>query len=118
MKFQINYFFIILLIQLIKTADIYMSTTGNDNTGDGSFSNPYLSLMKCQEMANEGDTVYIMEGTYTNFEISSRTSTYNYIFKLVKVTLHTKSIIQKKQFLILNSSKNTKKTVMDKYPKE
>ena len=84
MKLQINYFFIILLIQIIKTADIYMSTTGNDATGDGSFSNPYLSLMKCQEMANEGDTVYIMEGIYTNFEISSRTSTYNYIFKFSK----------------------------------
>ena len=84
MKLHINYFFIILLFQIIKATDIYMSTTGNDNTGDGSFSNPYLSLMKCQEMANEGDTVYIMEGTYTNFDISSYTSTYNYIFTFNK----------------------------------
>ena len=61
-----------------------MSTTGDDDSGDGSFSNPYLTLMKCQEMANEGDTVYIMEGTYTNFDISSYTSTYNYIFTFNK----------------------------------
>ena len=30
-----------------------MATTGNDNTGDGSISNPYKSLMKCQEKENQ-----------------------------------------------------------------
>ena len=96
MKLKINFIFILLLFQIIKTSDIYMSTTGDDNLGDGSFSNPYLTLMKCQEMANEGDTVYIMEGTYTNFEISSYTSTYNYIFTFNKSNITYKVYNSKK----------------------
>ena len=83
---NINFLYFILIIHIINTKDIYMSTTGNDESGDGTFSNPYLTIMKCQEMANEGDTVYIIEGTYKNFEISSYTKTYNYIYlHLIKV---------------------------------
>ena len=81
---NINFLYFILIIHIINTKDIYMSTTGNDESGDGTFSNPYLTIMKCQEMANEGDTVYIIEGTYKNFEISSYTKTYNYIFTFNK----------------------------------
>ena len=40
-----------------------MSTEGNDETGDGSIGNPYLSLMKCQTEATNGDIVYIRGGT-------------------------------------------------------
>ena len=68
----------------IKSADIYMATTGNDNTGDGSISNPYKSLMKCQEKANSGDKVIIRGGTYTNFAITDSDNNYNYIFKFTK----------------------------------
>jgi hypothetical protein len=35
--------------------------------------------MKCQEMANPGDTVFIMGGIYTNFEIASSSDIYNYV---------------------------------------
>jgi len=62
-----------------KSKDIFMSTIGNDEEGDGSFDNPYLSLSKCQESAEYGDIVYIRGGTYKNFEIAYSTSTYNYI---------------------------------------
>ena len=41
----------------------------------------------CQEMANEGDTVYIKGGKYTNFEIAEQTNTYNYIHKFTSVPL-------------------------------
>ena len=82
----------------IKSAFIYMSTTGSDETGDGSFSNPYLSLMKCQETANEGDTVFIMGGTYTDFNIAYTDSTYN------RIHYFTKSFITYKAF---NSEKVT-----------
>ena len=56
-----------------------MSTKGSDEEGDGSISNPFLSLMKCQEVANPGDTVFIMGGTYKNFEIASSSNIYNYV---------------------------------------
>ena len=63
---------------------IFMSPEGNDDTGDGSIENPYLTLMKCQTMAKSGDTVYIRGGTYTNFPISYTTNTYNYIHYFTK----------------------------------
>ena len=63
---------------------IFMSTEGNDDTGDGSIENPYFSLNKCQTMARSGDTVYIRGGTYTNFSISYTNNTYNYIHYFTK----------------------------------
>ena len=74
--FNIIFFFLILNSNSI---DIYMSTLGNDETGSGSFSNPYLTLMKCQEIANYGDIVYIIGGIYKNFPIARSTSSYNYV---------------------------------------
>ena len=74
--FNIIFFFLILNSNSI---DIYMSTLGNDETGSGSFSNPYLTLMKWQEIANYGDIVYIIGGIYKNFPIARSTSSYNYV---------------------------------------
>jgi len=76
-----NIFIIIIFINIIVSISpgIYMSPKGSDEEGDGSFSNPYLSLMKCQEMANPGDTVFLMGGTYKNFEIASSNNLYNYV---------------------------------------
>ncbi len=74
--FNFIFFFLILNSTSIE---IYMSTLGNDETGDGSISNPYLTLMKCQEIANYGDIVYIFGGIYKNFPIAKSTSSYNYI---------------------------------------
>ena len=68
-----------LIISSSKAKLIFMSTEGNDETGDGSIGNPYLSLMKCQQEATEGDIVYIRGGTYKNFNIAKTQSTYNYI---------------------------------------
>ena len=56
-----------------------MSTEGNDETGDGTIGKPYLSLMKCQEEANEGDIVNIRGGTYKDFNIAKTNGAYNYI---------------------------------------
>ena len=61
-----------------------MSTTGDDNSGNGSESRPYRSIMKCQEVANPGDEVIIRGGTYTNFAISASDNVYIYIFKFSK----------------------------------
>ncbi|MDU0354067.1 right-handed parallel beta-helix repeat-containing protein [Paraglaciecola aquimarina] len=43
--------------------DIYVAKTG-DNSADGSFSSPYLTLSKAAEQAQAGDVVYIREGEY------------------------------------------------------
>ncbi|MDR2477115.1 MAG: right-handed parallel beta-helix repeat-containing protein [Treponema sp.] len=42
----------------------FLSPTGNDTTGDGSFANPWFSLTKAQDAVNPGDTVYLRAGTY------------------------------------------------------
>ena len=76
---------IILIIFPFQKADaIFMSTEGNDETGNGSKENPYLSLMKCQNVAKSGDIIYIRGGTYTNFAIAHSTTTYNYIHYFTK----------------------------------
>ena len=48
----------------IESKEIFMSTEGNDGTGDGSIDNPYLSIMKCQNEAESEDIVYIRGGTF------------------------------------------------------
>ena len=74
-----------------ETKSIFMSTEGNDETGDGSKENPYLSLMKCQNEGNSGDIIYIRGGTYTNFNIARSTNTYNYIHYFTKSGLTYKA---------------------------
>ena len=46
-------------------ATIYVATTGNDSTGDGSVGNPYASPGKAASVAGSGDTIYVKSGTYT-----------------------------------------------------
>ena len=77
-KFQ-KFFILLTILSTLETKNIFMSTEGNDETGDGSIENPYLTLMKCQSVGESGDIVYIRGGTYKNFEIAESTSTYNYI---------------------------------------
>ena len=43
---------------------IHCSPTGSDNTGDGSEAAPFFSLQKAADMAQAGDTIYMMAGTY------------------------------------------------------
>jgi len=61
-----------------------MATNGNDSTGNGSIDKPYKTLMKCQEIANSGDVVYIRGGTYKDFSIAASDANYNYIHKFTK----------------------------------
>ena len=79
-----KFLYLIGLIISIKSSEIYMAVDGNDNTGDGSKSNPYKTLMKCQQKANSGDTVFIRGGIYTGFSIASSDTTYNYIHRFTK----------------------------------
>lgn len=45
-------------------ANIYISPTGNDTTGDGSQANPWKTVRKANAMAQPGDTVWMADGTY------------------------------------------------------
>ena len=76
---KIPYLIILMLFSTYLSKDIYMATNGNDETGTGTIENPYLSLMKCQDSASAGDTVYIKGGTYQNLKIAFSDKTYNYI---------------------------------------
>lgn len=51
----------------------YVSTTGNDATGDGSIGNPYASLDKAQDECSDGHTIYMRGGTYTNVPLVGTT---------------------------------------------
>ncbi len=84
MRTLFQFLCLLTILLTTKTKDIYMATTGNDSSGDGSISNPYKTIMKCQEVANSGDKVIIRGGTYTNFAISDSDNVYNYIFKFSK----------------------------------
>jgi len=58
--------FIILLflpLQLIG-ANIYVSTTGNDTTGNGSIGTPYRTIAKAVSVMSSGDDIYLRGGTY------------------------------------------------------
>lgn len=44
---------------------IFVSTTGNDSTGDGSSEAPYLTISKAIQEAVPGDEISIGTGTYT-----------------------------------------------------
>jgi hypothetical protein len=43
----------------------YVTTGGNDTTGDGSSGNPYATITKAQSMAVDGDTIDVAAGSYT-----------------------------------------------------
>lgn len=45
-------------------AEYYLSPTGSDATGDGSYANPWWTLNQVWTVIGAGDTVYMMGGTY------------------------------------------------------
>ena len=51
---------------IIKSGyNICVSTTGNDETGDGTKEKPYATLSKAINEATSGQKIYVMAGTYT-----------------------------------------------------
>ena len=47
----------------------FVSTTGNDTSGDGSIENPYASIRKAMDMSSNGDIIYIRGGHYKKANI-------------------------------------------------
>ncbi len=48
----------------LHAADLYVATSGNDTTGNGSFATPYRTIQKAANTAVAGDNVIIRAGTY------------------------------------------------------
>jgi hypothetical protein len=56
--------FVALLGGAVSAAEIFVATTGNDTTGDGSIGNPYATLGRAHTAAVDGDTITFRAGTY------------------------------------------------------
>ncbi|WP_462410446.1 right-handed parallel beta-helix repeat-containing protein [Neobacillus sp. Marseille-QA0830] len=66
------------------TASIYyISPTGSDSN-PGTIDAPFKSLMKAQEAASPGDTVYIRGGVYDDFTSAKTDNTYHYVNNFTK----------------------------------
>lgn len=50
-----------------ETNNIYVATTGNDTTGNGTSSLPYKTIQKGVDVAVAGKTVVVRNGTYSDF---------------------------------------------------
>lgn len=56
---------VLVSVQIVSAgSDIYVSTTGNDATGDGSIGTPYKSIWKAINESGTGDDIIVRGGTY------------------------------------------------------
>ena len=58
-------------------AILHVRKTGNDSSGDGSPTDPYLTIQKGLDMANANDTIVIESGTYTESFTINKSLTIN-----------------------------------------
>lgn len=54
----------------VKDPINYVSPTGNDTTGDGTPNRPFKTISKAVETAEDGFTIYLLEGTYDENSIA------------------------------------------------
>lgn len=52
-------------VEVTSGVVLYVATDGNDETGTGSFANPYATLQKAINESSTGYTIYMKNGTYT-----------------------------------------------------
>ena len=66
MKNLLTIILIIFFSTPIYSQIFYISSNGNDETGDGTIQNPYLTVQKAID--SSASTIYLLQGVYTNFE--------------------------------------------------
>jgi hypothetical protein len=65
----------------IPTGAIFIATTGNDSTGNGTIGSPYATLTKAVAMATTNSTIVVREGIYNDGKsavYNAGTGTYTY----------------------------------------
>ena len=55
---------ILFIISIVKGNILHVSTTGDDESGDGSANNPYLTIQKGIDEASSMDTVLVLNGIW------------------------------------------------------
>jgi hypothetical protein len=76
----------------------YVSPSGNDTTGDGSYSNPWEHIYKAIDETTSGDTILLFDGTYAeevprSFDKSLRIQSVSSDY--TKITIELNSIINR-----------------------
>jgi hypothetical protein len=52
----------------------YVSTTGDDGTGDGTAGNPWRTIQHAVSQVSSGDTIMVAAGEYEAFEVQEKTN--------------------------------------------
>lgn len=94
----------------VSAADWYVSPSGSDSNA-GTYSKPFKSLMKAQDAASSGDTVYMMGGTYKNFPVAASDSNYNYMHEFTKSNITYRAYTSKNPPVFDFSGTSTSKRV-------
>jgi ribosomal protein L24 len=55
----------------LQAADIHVTPSGNDATGNGSTTKPYREIRKALERIKPGDTVLVTDGQYAGFTLQN-----------------------------------------------
>jgi hypothetical protein len=55
----------------------YVATTGSDTTGNGTDNNPYATINQAGSVANPGDTVLVLSGTYSETSAGNFYTSYH-----------------------------------------
>ncbi|MDS0527993.1 pectate lyase [Clostridium sp. SHJSY1] len=90
--------------------DYYMSPIGKD-TNQGTMTSPFASIAKAQSTASSGDTVYILGGTYKNFNIAATDANYNYVNEINKSGITYRALSSKSRPVFDFSNVPTNKRV-------
>jgi parallel beta-helix repeat protein len=69
-----------------SAATYFISTTGNDTTGDGTQSAPYKTFSKGISVLNPGDELKVAEGIYNDRMVVNRSGTANAWIKITPVS--------------------------------
>jgi len=56
---------LMLLCSVCFGTNYYIASDGNDVDGDGTSGDPFLTFAKAFPLCNNGDTIYVADGTYT-----------------------------------------------------